>query len=263
MTNTPTNTLPIYDNTSPVLQHSLFLPYPSTTPTMAGDLSKLAMPVPGSAISSRSQSQELLSIDKPPMVSSQVVSTDSEAEAEADDSGLGSVTTSPLSKASQPVVAHPSTSPVAKTSLTTAVASEQPVEPVQPQADTLYKYSEGVMPESVAKRLQAQARASYMQVQRGRRASRAKRRRRELQGVHSDDDVTDGAVSTQCPHCNKTYRQNNSLFKHLYEHHPHWEQISDMYNFTKHSKVQIMQTAEFLLSLKSPTRHGLQPLVRF
>ena len=54
-----------------------------------------------------------------------------------------------------------------------------------------------------------------------------------------------------------------SFFKHLYEHHPKWQYVAETYNMSKHQQVQMMQTAELLLSLRQPLKHGLQPLVRF
>eukprot|EP00045_Choanoeca_perplexa_P001497 m.19971 g.19971 ORF g.19971 m.19971 type:complete len:237 (+) comp10982_c0_seq1:445-1155(+) len=229
------NTLPSTNNTSPTLAACHWSPFsPVAISSLA--LASRALDVAGSAISSRTASQELLDVPSLPH----------RHESEAEDSGVGSVLASPRLQA-------------------TSLAVPSNTEPIPPPAESsaLYVYAEGIMPEAHAKQLQASARDRYMQVQRGRRASRAKRRRRELGGCSSSEDEADGAVSTQCPHCNKTYRQNNSLFKHLYEHHPHWQNVSEQYNFTKHSKVQIMQTAELLLSLKAPTQHGLQPLVRF
>jgi uncharacterized C2H2 Zn-finger protein len=196
--------------------------------------------VASSAISSRTTSQEVLDLAS---LSIPHLHHGSDAE----DSGVGSVHSSPRSQPATVALPQPVCNTVARGETSRA----------------LYVYAEGVMAEDHAQQLQASARDRYMQVQRGRRASRAKRRRRELGTGSSEEDEADGAVSTQCPHCNKTYRQNNSLFKHLYEHHPHWQHVSEQYNFTKHSKVEIMQTAELLLSLKAPTIHGLQPLVRF
>ena len=235
------NTMPQTNNTSPTLAECHW--YPFATIAMSSLALTPFQGVAGSAISSRTPSQEVLDIASLPLPHLQ-------HESDADDSGVGSVLASPRSQATT-VVVH-----------STALPQPSPTTPVL-ESNSLYVYSEGVMAEARAQQLQAQARDSYMQVQRGRRASRAKRRRRELGTGSSEEDEEDGAVSTQCPHCNKTYRQNNSLFKHLYEHHPHWQHVSEQYNFTKHSKVQIMQTAELLLSLKSPTLHGLQPLVRF
>lgn len=131
-------------------------------------------------------------------------------------------------------------------------------------SDCVYQFDEGVMSETVARTHRQNAIDNYLRVERGRRASRAKRRRRELGATSSEEeDETDGAVSTQCPHCNKVYRQNNSLFKHLYEHHSEWGAVSKSLNTSKHQQVQMMQTAELLLSLRAPITHGLQPLVRF
>lgn len=76
--------------------------------------------------------------------------------------------------------------------------------------------------------------------------------------------VVDGEQQpVKCTHCHKTYRQHNSYFKHLYEHHPFWENVSTEFNLSKHSQVMLMQTAEVLLSLKRPQAYGDIPRVRF
>ena len=76
--------------------------------------------------------------------------------------------------------------------------------------------------------------------------------------------VVDGEQQpVKCTHCHKTYRQHNSYFKHLYEHHPFWEDVSTEFNLSKHSQVMLMQTAEVLLSLKRPQAYGDIPRVRF
>ena len=113
--------------------------------------------------------------------------------------------------------------------------------------------------------LRERAQKKFLTLRRGRRASRAVRRRREEMGLTADgpDDVESGAVDTKCPQCGKSYRQNNSFYKHLYEHHAKWDYVSETFNLSKHQQVMMMQGAELLLSLHQPLTQGLHPLVRF
>lgn len=67
----------------------------------------------------------------------------------------------------------------------------------------------------------------------------------------------------QCQHCFKKYRQHNSYFKHLYEHHPFWSDVASEYQLSKHGQVMLMQTAEVLLSFREPDVYGTIPSVRF
>jgi uncharacterized C2H2 Zn-finger protein len=113
--------------------------------------------------------------------------------------------------------------------------------------------------------LRQKAQTKFLSLRRGRRASRAIRRRREELGLAPDgpDDEESGAVDTSCPQCGKSYRQNNSFYKHLYEHHSKWDYVSETFNLSKHQQVMMMQGAELLLSLHRPLTYGLHPLVRF
>lgn len=113
--------------------------------------------------------------------------------------------------------------------------------------------------------LRRKAQTKFLSLRRGRRASRAIRRRREELGLAPDgpDDEESGAVDTSCPQCGKSYRQNNSFYKHLYEHHSKWDYVSETFNLSKHQQVMMMQGAELLLSLHRPLTYGLHPLVRF
>jgi uncharacterized C2H2 Zn-finger protein len=67
----------------------------------------------------------------------------------------------------------------------------------------------------------------------------------------------------QCTHCSKKYRQHNSYYKHLYEHHPFWTDVAIEFALSKHGQVMLMQTAEVLLSFKAPEVYGVIPPVRF
>ena len=79
----------------------------------------------------------------------------------------------------------------------------------------IYRFDHGVMAEDEARRRHQEACDANLSIARGRRATRSKRPLRQLSSSAScseDEDhldVKDGAVSTQCPHCNKDYRQNN------------------------------------------------------
>eukprot|EP00049_Salpingoeca_infusionum_P014196 m.264579 g.264579 ORF g.264579 m.264579 type:complete len:336 (+) comp15618_c0_seq8:659-1666(+) len=114
--------------------------------------------------------------------------------------------------------------------------------------------------DAMSRREAAQQR--FLKLERGRRASRNVRKRKEPSSDEESDEA-DGSVDTSCPYCHKSYRQNNSFYKHLYEHHPQWSTVSKTYSLSKHQQVMMMQTAELLLSLRNPEKHGVQPLVRF
>jgi len=77
--------------------------------------------------------------------------------------------------------------------------------------------------------------------------------------IEDEDDGT----PCPCPHCGKEYRQNNSLYKHLYEHHPYWQEVAKTFNLSKHQQVMLMQSAEVLLSFKRPDSYAQIPPVRF
>lgn len=79
-----------------------------------------------------------------------------------------------------------------------------------PALDRLYVFEDGVYSWRAAMKQHQLAQDSYLRVERGRRASRAKRRRRELGLAEQESEESDdGAKSTTCPHCSKCYRQNN------------------------------------------------------
>mmetsp|Transcript_5132 Transcript_5132/g.15659 ORF Transcript_5132/g.15659 Transcript_5132/m.15659 type:complete len:112 (+) Transcript_5132:289-624(+) len=67
----------------------------------------------------------------------------------------------------------------------------------------------------------------------------------------------------QCGSCKKKYRQHNSYYKHLYEHHPFWNHVASEFQLSKHGQVMLMQSAEVLLSFKKPDVYGDIPPVRF
>ena len=114
-----------------------------------------------------------------------------------------------------------------------------------------------------------QLRMTYQNIRRGRRASRNSRMmmaNRQGSSPSSDsesDNGSNGAVNTRCPHCSKSYRQNNSFYKHLYEHHPQWGNVSTSLGLSKHQQVMLMQTADMLLSFRKPEEYAIHPFVRF
>jgi len=79
----------------------------------------------------------------------------------------------------------------------------------------------------------------------------------------SESDSQNGAVETACPHCSKSYRQNNSFYKHLYEHHPQWCHVSEAFGLSKHKQVMLMQAVDLLLAIRQPDQYAIHPLVRF
>lgn len=111
---------------------------------------------------------------------------------------------------------------------------------------------------------------SYQNIPRGRRASRNKGKRNSLTShgtsspsSGSESEGSNGAIETSCPHCKKSYRQNNSFYKHLYEHHPQWCHVSEQFGLSKHKQVMLMQAVDLLLSIKRPDEYAIHPLVRF
>lgn len=186
----------------------------------------------------------------------------------------------------------PATAATTTTSATTA-ASADTTTPASADT-TLYRFYDYPMPVMWDAAMQDRQRAqeAFLTLKRGRRASRVMRRRSlsatdrddasdaglspaaghhhhdrnsgsSNDGKEDADNSADGAVDTSCPQCGKSYRQNNSFYKHLYEHHAHWQTVADTLKVSKHQQVMMMQTAELLLSLSHPLSYGLHPLVRF
>jgi hypothetical protein len=81
------------------------------------------------------------------------------------------------------------------------------------------------------------ARETYSSLVKARRASRTRLRLLRGSAREEEEEADDGSVPTFCPHCHKEYRQNNSFFKHLYEHHPAWQLIAKEFNVSKHQQV--------------------------
>lgn len=81
--------------------------------------------------------------------------------------------------------------------------------------------------------------------------------------TYEDRDIQVFEDFSRCKRCGKEYRQNNSLYKHLYEHHPGWNGVSKHYNLSKHQQVMMMQGAEVLLSFRQPERYFRAHPVRF
>ena len=65
-----------------------------------------------------------------------------------------------------------------------------------------------------------------------------------------------------CRLCNKSYRQHNSFFKHLWEHHPYWKMIHRRFRLSKHGQTLLMQSAEVLLSFRKPHVYGSIPTIK-
>lgn len=137
-----------------------------------------------------------------------------------------------------------------------------PSDPQSPSPDGDHPVFDDSQDEHSPRSLSDEARERYSSFVRARRASRSKLRVVRGGSKEKEED-DDGSVPTFCPHCNKEYRQNNSFFKHLYEHHPFWQSVAKEHNISKHQQVMLMQTAELLLSLRYPQTYGRNPLVKF
>eukprot|EP00917_Polyrhabdina_sp_WS-2016_P000130 GHVP01000222.1.p1 GENE.GHVP01000222.1~~GHVP01000222.1.p1 ORF type:complete len:141 (+),score=26.15 GHVP01000222.1:2-424(+) len=59
---------------------------------------------------------------------------------------------------------------------------------------------------------------------------------------------------TTCRICKKRYKTENRILKHLWEHHPFWQGLNNVLN-TKHKKVRLLETAQYLTLISFSLNH--------